>query len=146
MERFRRGITRSEMLKLSALGSATLLLPFGQAVRAARVSSPTFTPYTRELLIPETLQSLTDPSTTPYDSYNIVQKRGKAEIIPGYTTPIWGYNGLFPGPTIKARHGRILVGADHGITVHYADALACRVAKEALCTLLPHCHRQPLRL
>ena len=28
------------------------------------------------------------------------------EIIPGKTTPIWGYNGRFPGPMILARSGR----------------------------------------
>jgi spore coat protein A len=31
------------------------------------------------------------------------------EILPGLTTPIWGYNGTFPGPTIKARSNRRVV-------------------------------------
>jgi FtsP/CotA-like multicopper oxidase with cupredoxin domain len=45
-------------------------------------------------------------STATYDTYEIVQSKGTAEIIPGYSTPIWGYNGLYPGPTIKVRKGR----------------------------------------
>jgi spore coat protein A len=28
------------------------------------------------------------------------------EILPGYKTTIWGYEGIFPGPTIEARRGR----------------------------------------
>ena len=31
---------------------------------------------------------------------------GTADILPGPQTPILGYNGLFPGPTIKATRGR----------------------------------------
>jgi FtsP/CotA-like multicopper oxidase with cupredoxin domain len=31
---------------------------------------------------------------------------GTKEILPGKLTTIWGYNGMYPGPTIKARTGR----------------------------------------
>jgi len=104
MERSRRGITRSELLKLGALGSAALLLPLGQAVRAGQQSSPKFTPYVSDLPLLPVLEPVS--STATYDSYQIVQRKGTAEIIPGYSTPIWGYNGLFPGPTIEVRKGR----------------------------------------
>ncbi|MVU78276.1 multicopper oxidase domain-containing protein [Nocardia sp. ET3-3] len=40
------------------------------------------------------------------DHYRIVQRRAVREILPGYRTEIWGYNGEFPGPTIRARSGR----------------------------------------
>ncbi|MEV0464904.1 multicopper oxidase domain-containing protein [Nocardia tengchongensis] len=40
------------------------------------------------------------------DHYRIVQRRAVREILPGYRTEIWGYNGQFPGPTIRATRGR----------------------------------------
>ena len=33
-------------------------------------------------------------------------KPGKADILPGLETPILGYDGRFPGPTIRATRGR----------------------------------------
>ena len=35
----------------------------------------------------------------------ITQKMANAEILPGVQTPIFGYNGIAPGPTILARAG-----------------------------------------
>ena len=32
-------------------------------------------------------------------------KQATADILPGYTTPILGYNGQYPGPTIHAERG-----------------------------------------
>lgn len=40
------------------------------------------------------------------DYYRVTMREAEAEIIPGLRTPIWGYNGQFPGPTIRARKGR----------------------------------------
>lgn len=40
------------------------------------------------------------------DMYEIVQREARAEILPGLTTPIFGYDGIFPGPTIVSRRGR----------------------------------------
>lgn len=40
------------------------------------------------------------------DAYEIVQRAADVEIIPGHTTRIWGYDGTFPGPTIRARRDR----------------------------------------
>ena len=31
---------------------------------------------------------------------------GRQEILPGLKTEIWGYDGIFPGPTIESRRGR----------------------------------------
>ena len=44
--------------------------------------------------------------TTDTDCYDLVQSVSKQEIIPGYKTTIWGYNGTFPGPTIVSTSGR----------------------------------------
>lgn len=42
------------------------------------------------------------------DRYLLVQRPATAQILPGLPTPIWGYDGLFPGPTVMARSGRPL--------------------------------------
>jgi spore coat protein A len=43
------------------------------------------------------------------DHYELVAREGTAHILPGVDTPIWGYNGVFPGPTIVSRRGRTVV-------------------------------------
>ncbi|MCA1700183.1 MAG: multicopper oxidase domain-containing protein, partial [Actinobacteria bacterium] len=47
--------------------------------------------------------------TATTDFYELVQRQATAEILPGRQTTIWGYNGISPGPTIKARRGRDIV-------------------------------------
>src|SRR3954466_16340912 len=64
----------------------------------------TLTPFTQPLKIPPVLQPSRTDATTDY--YNVSIQAGTANIIPGKTTPIWGYNGQFPGPTIVATKGR----------------------------------------
>ena len=55
------------------------------------------------------------------DRYDITQRPAGAEILPGLKTEIWGYNGLFPGPTIHSRRGRRTV-------VRHTNELAVPVA------------------
>ncbi len=43
------------------------------------------------------------------DHYEIVQRPAMQQILPDRPTPIWGYNGIFPGPTIESRSGRTTV-------------------------------------
>ena len=43
------------------------------------------------------------------DYYEVVAKPGVASIIPGTQTPIWGWNGHYPGPTFLARRDRTVV-------------------------------------
>jgi spore coat protein A len=63
-------------------------------------------PFTRPLPIPPALTPTR--SDAGGDVYDLVQRPGIAEILPGVRTTIWGYNGVFPGPTIRARRGRPL--------------------------------------
>ncbi len=63
------------------------------------------------LPIPVQLQPSRQSGDTDY--YTIVQSAATAEIIPGKKTPIWGYNGTFPGPTIVQRPGRQVVVTHH---------------------------------
>ncbi|RVX41200.1 spore coat protein A [Nonomuraea polychroma] len=56
-------------------------------------------PFTVPLPIPPVLR----PSSAGV--YEITQRVGQAEILPGLRTQVWGYNGIFPGPTIVSRRG-----------------------------------------
>lgn len=71
-------------------------------VLASKIPLPK--PFKVPLPIPPVLKPARTDGTTDY--YDIVQKAARMEIIPGYQTDIWGYNGLFPGPTIVSRSGR----------------------------------------
>jgi spore coat protein A len=64
----------------------------------------TISPFQAPLKIPPVLQPSRADATTDY--YDLTIKPGAATIVPGTTTPIWGYNGQFPGPTIQAQSGR----------------------------------------
>jgi FtsP/CotA-like multicopper oxidase with cupredoxin domain len=97
--------------------------------------SPAVVPFTRRLKIPRPHLPLNRPGATPLelaraqsiceqcaaegrfrhaaampdgncDYYEVVMKPGLQEIIPGTLTPIWGYSGMFPGPTFIAERDR----------------------------------------
>ncbi|MEK2479289.1 multicopper oxidase family protein [Streptomyces noursei] len=40
------------------------------------------------------------------DVYDVEQRESRIEILPGCKTTVWGYDGIFPGPTFAARSGR----------------------------------------
>jgi spore coat protein A len=79
----------------SAQGSAGTLLE-----SAARLPEPFSVP----LPVPPVLEPARSDASADY--YEITQKVGQAEILPGLKTEVWGYNGIFPGPTIESRRGR----------------------------------------
>jgi spore coat protein A, manganese oxidase len=56
--------------------------------------SPVARPFAAMLSIP--------PAVTG-GAVSLTERRGETEIIPGIRTPVWGYDGRFPGPTILAR-------------------------------------------
>ncbi|MFG2004053.1 multicopper oxidase domain-containing protein [Spirillospora sp. NPDC048911] len=43
------------------------------------------------------------------DRYEITQREANLEVLPGVRTPMWTYEGTFPGPTIESRRGRPIV-------------------------------------
>ena len=51
-------------------------------------------------------QGLQDLLLTEADFYDITMMRALQPILPGQMTEIWGYNGLFPGPSIVAMRCR----------------------------------------
>jgi FtsP/CotA-like multicopper oxidase with cupredoxin domain len=71
------------------------------------------------LAVPPVLSPVQSDSTT--DFYEVVQQQSEVEILNGYRTTIWGYQGISPGPTIKARQGRTTV-------VRFSNQLAVSTA------------------
>jgi FtsP/CotA-like multicopper oxidase with cupredoxin domain len=96
-------VSRRDVLKVSALGAAALTLPFERIARAKTASKIAENkiprPYTLPFKVPPVIDGRTGSPIT------IAQKMAPAVILPGIQTPIFGYNGIAPGPTILARRG-----------------------------------------
>ena len=105
-------ITRSDMLKLSLLGSAGLLLPLERSARTAssirnRLRAAELPkPFRVPLSIPPVATPVRSDATTDY--YEIKMLARRAQILPNRFGPslIYGYDGITPGPTIEQRVGR----------------------------------------
>jgi len=104
--------SRREILKLTAGSASALLIPAIESncvhgrpqARLLRSRVPARPPFREELpLIPVVKPSKADSST---DYYDVTVQEGNIEILPGLKTRVWGYNGIFPGPTIEATRGR----------------------------------------
>ncbi|MDP1806828.1 MAG: multicopper oxidase domain-containing protein, partial [Acidimicrobiales bacterium] len=61
-------------------------------------------PFTVPFTTPPVLAPVRSDATTDY--YEITQASTQLEIIPGYRTEVFAYNGTVPGPTIVATKGR----------------------------------------
>ncbi|MGY1637497.1 multicopper oxidase family protein [Geodermatophilus sp. SYSU D00742] len=106
------GITRRDALKVGVLGTAALTLPFLPGALAAKRAS--------ELDESRLPRAYTTPFAPPPDLaptgtvtvggqvrplYVLEQRQFSATILPRHRTTMWGYNGTFPGPTIRATRG-----------------------------------------
>lgn len=87
-----------------------------QTARLLPSGAPLPDRFTRPFVVP--------PVKRPVDTaagvtrYEIVQRAAELEILPGLRTEIMGYDGLLPGPTIKARRGeRVVVRQRNELTV-----------------------------
>ena len=105
-----RHLDRRELLKLGAFSSAALALPVERVARTQMALSNRIAqsalpqPFTSAFKTPPVLAP--DCRTPDADYYTIHQRQATTEILPGRLTDIWGYNGLFHGPTIVATQGR----------------------------------------
>lgn len=97
-------MTRREAIKLGLIGSGALLLPFGYPSSALAQFSPQIKRFELPFRVPPVLQPVRSDATTDY--YEIAMQKSRVEILPGFSTEIWGYNGITPGPTIRQRRGR----------------------------------------
>ena len=105
---------RRTFLKPGLAAGAMLALPLGACSfaddgggRPLRSSAPLPEPFRVPLPVPPVLEP--SRSDADADFYEIAQREGRASILPGLTTTVWGYNGTFPGPTLVARSGRRIV-------------------------------------
>lgn len=114
------GLSRKDFLRLGLIGGAGLFVPGcesigigsggannsseGSAGTVLKSSAPLPKPFTVPLPIPPVLAPARSDAAADY--YEITQRVGKVEILPGRSTEVWGYNGIFPGPTIESRRGR----------------------------------------
>ncbi|MGW2815636.1 multicopper oxidase family protein [Streptomyces sp. NPDC001415] len=73
-------------------------------------------PFSVPLPIPRTARPVS--TTDGVDTYELDQREGQVEILPGRKTTVWGYDGIFPGPTFTARSGRrTVVRVSNNLTV-----------------------------
>jgi spore coat protein A len=98
--------TRREIAKLAAgalslSGCASHPRPEPKLLQS-RVALPD--PFTIPLPIIPSLHPTSSDETTDY--YDVTVMPSEGQILPAVKTALWGYNGMFPGPTIEARSGR----------------------------------------
>ncbi|KGN31653.1 bilirubin oxidase [Knoellia sinensis KCTC 19936] len=101
-------LSRREALAFGALTGGALLLPLERSVQAAAQSrlaeSALPAPFTAPFAVPPTAKPVRIAGNT--DFYSMTMREQSTQIIPGFRTRIWGYNGSFPGPTIDVQQGR----------------------------------------
>ena len=66
--------------------------------------SPAVAAFAVALSVPPVLAPTASDATTDY--YDVTMQVGQKQIISGTLTTIWGYNGMFPGPTIITKRNR----------------------------------------
>jgi FtsP/CotA-like multicopper oxidase with cupredoxin domain len=105
-------VSRRNLLKggLALGGSGLIVAAAGGEVSAvssklAAKNKPV--PYTNLFRRPPVLMPVEQgvDAQGPYALYRLTQKLGRANMVPGLSTTIAGYNGIFPGPTIKVPQG-----------------------------------------
>ena len=109
----RSSISRRQLLALGAgfIGGAAL----SHAISDSDLLRDSIHRFEVPLPVPPVLTPIRTDGHTDY--YDIVQREARVDIVPGRQTTIWGYNGLFPGPTIKARRGR-------GVAIRHTNQLS----------------------
>ncbi|HEY0637041.1 MAG TPA: multicopper oxidase family protein [Pseudonocardiaceae bacterium] len=89
-----------------ALGGSTTGcgISLGQTGEGLTTTARLPAPYTVPLPVPPVARPVSTDSDT--DVYELTQREASVEILPGLRTPILGYDGVYPGPTIVSRSGR----------------------------------------
>ena len=76
---------------------------------SSRTGQPPFVPGSAFHGIAPEFADVAKYTQFPLKYYTVEMKPGLHEFIPGVKTPVWAYNGIVPGPTIKARIGEPIV-------------------------------------
>ena len=109
-------VSRRNMIKLGGLGTlavAGVAVPLSGGVASKQIST------LRDVNFPKRYAAVFAPPPVlqlrnyylngdgdRVDQYTVKEQVGVANIVPGLQTPVQGYNGLVPGPTIKVDRGR----------------------------------------
>ena len=97
-------VSRRDVLKVSALGAAAIALPFERVVRAKTASKISEKKIPRPYTLPFT-GSAGDRRPGGGTTCHHAEDGRTPRSFRGIQTPIFGYNGVAPGPTILARRG-----------------------------------------
>jgi spore coat protein A len=109
-------LSRRDLIKVAVAGGAAMAIPLERSAFTATTATrmPTSKmpkafslPFLRPPeLSPVGTADITcwDDVTRSYPRYEVLQSFSVGEIMPGYKTPIFGYNGVTPGPTIRVQH------------------------------------------
>ncbi|GAA0900713.1 multicopper oxidase family protein [Pseudonocardia zijingensis] len=107
-------VSRRRVLGIGA--TLGLMAATGLSTSAALARRPSFTgaelpsavPLPPPFEVPLPIPAVLKPTSTSggVDRYEITQREAVAHILPGVRTPLWTYEGTFPGPTIESRRGR----------------------------------------
>ncbi|MFC9688256.1 multicopper oxidase family protein [Kribbella sp. NPDC056951] len=106
----REQLSRRRVLAIG--GSLGLLGATGLATSAALSRRPAMTgavlrsalPLPPAFEVPLPIPAVLKPVSA--GRYEITQREAVLEVLPGVKTPMWTYDGTFPGPTIESRRGR----------------------------------------
>ena len=103
-------LTRRDLIKAGVFAGAALSLPLSRVVSgqsalgnrmpASKLPKPFTTPFVR----PPVAVPVRSDDTTDYYAMHMLPTY--SEIVPGYQTLMFGYEGSVPGPTIKVNQGR----------------------------------------
>jgi FtsP/CotA-like multicopper oxidase with cupredoxin domain len=108
--------SRREVLKISGLGALgavglSAITGVGEASSSGTTSKlapkNTPVPFAGVFQRPPELKpySAGVDAQGPFEQFAVTARLGQLAIVPGLLTTVAGYNGLFPGPTIRARQG-----------------------------------------
>lgn len=106
-------LSRRDLMKISVFAGAAVALPLERSVNALSASASRIAqsalpvPFTIPFSRPPVAVPVRTDSTTDY--YRMTMRPARMEFIPGLQTEVWGYDGVVPGPTIRARQGRKVV-------------------------------------
>lgn len=97
--------SRRDFIKMGAVTGAALALPGGRMLARAGDAAPA--PFKARLKVPSIMKPTRRDASRDY--YEVTMCKARRQILPGKRTTIWGFDGRFPGPTIKAQRGREIV-------------------------------------
>ena len=106
-------LNRRDLIKVGLFAGASLSLPLskvvaGQSVLANRMpASKLPLPFTTPFSVPPVAVPVRSDATTDY--YRMSMRATPLEIVPGFKTMFFTYDGTVPGPTIKVNQGRAAV-------------------------------------